>query len=80
MILTITHALFKVGELIFFGNLGRYKIFSNIFNAIRYRIIYLKGGIFDSDTQIFYGFWLKLVNSEWLIKYSNLGREINSVP
>jgi hypothetical protein len=33
---------------------------------IRYRINYLKVGIFDFDTKIFNGFWLKSVNF-WLI-------------
>jgi len=31
--------------------LGRYKIFPNIFETIRYKIIYLKVGIFDSNTK-----------------------------
>jgi len=34
-----------------YTKLERYKIFPNIFETIRYKIIYLQVGIFDSDTK-----------------------------
>jgi len=45
------------------------KNFPNILDTIRYRIIYLKVIIFDSDTKNLIQF---LVNSERLIKHSNV--------
>ncbi len=44
------------------------KNFHNDSDTIRYRINYLKVGIFDIDTKNFNGFWLKSVNSERLIE------------
>jgi len=42
---------------------------TNIFDTIWYKIIFLKVGIFDSNTNFFNGFWLKLIIF-WLIRNS----------